>query len=95
MLGVLWVVVSDSKSPLVSSDVFMVEESSVASHSGLDLELDAVSDWVFWIVNSLSVGVPSLVQTVVALVVDCPSSIGVTSSVDVKASSGEGSDVLS
>ena len=72
-----WVVVSDSESELVSSDVLVVEEGSVVWHHRSDLELDTGSQWVLWIVNSSSVDPPSLVGVVVALVPDDVSVVSV------------------
>jgi len=49
------VVVSDSKTELVSSNMLIPEECSVVSHSALDLELDSISKWLRWISDSLEV----------------------------------------
>jgi len=64
---VTWVVVLDSQSVLVGSNMLMPEEGSVSAHSSLDLELDTVSEWISWEVKWSSVDVPGLVSTVVAL----------------------------
>jgi hypothetical protein len=63
-----WVVVLDSKSVLVVTDVLVPEESSLAWHDGLDLESNTVSKWVSWMVSGFLVNDPGLVGTVVALV---------------------------
>jgi len=52
--------VSDSQSELMSTDVFMVEEGLSSLHHRSDLELDSISQWVSWEVNSLSVNEPLL-----------------------------------
>ena len=46
--SVIWVVVLDSKSVLVTSNVLRGEESSVVSHCVLDLEFNSVSQWISW-----------------------------------------------
>lgn len=66
LFDVFWIVVSDSKSIVVSSDVFMVENSSVSSHLRFDLESDSISQWISWEVNSSSVSEPFLVVAVFA-----------------------------
>jgi len=43
---ILWVVVSDSQSILISTDVFFPEEGSMRLHLGLYLELDSITEWV-------------------------------------------------
>ena len=92
---VSWMVVSDSKSVLVTSDVLTHEEGSVGGHSRLDLESNSVSQWELWIVVSLGVVVPLLVLTIVALIPVEVSVMRVVSTVDIKASSNNISDVLS
>lgn len=92
---VLWTVVSDSKSELVSTNVLMPEESSSVLHERLNLELNSVSKWVSWVVNSLSVNVPSLVQSIVAVPEDDVSHVVVVSSMNIKALLGQVSDVSS
>ena len=61
-------VVLDSQSELVSSDVLSPEQGSVTSHSVLDLESDSVTKWIRWELWSscLDVVGPGLVKTVVA-----------------------------
>jgi len=61
-------VVLDSQSELVSSDVLSPEQGSVTSHSVLDLESDSVTKWIRWELWSswLDVVRPGLVETVVA-----------------------------
>jgi hypothetical protein len=58
------------------------------------LESDSVSKWELWIVVPLGVVVPLLVLTLVALVPDGVSVVGVVGTVDVQASSEDISDVL-
>jgi hypothetical protein len=65
--GIIWVVVSDSESVLVTTDVFMPEDSSVGFHSRSDLELNTVSQWVSWVLNALGVNDPSLMVLGVAV----------------------------
>jgi len=67
LLGISWVVVPDTGHELASSDVSLPEERSVASHSGLDLHADSVSDWVSDWGESSEVGVPSLAVSIVAV----------------------------
>lgn len=52
---VLWLIVSDSKSVLTVSNVLVIEESSSASHQGLDLESDSISEWISVVSNMVSV----------------------------------------
>jgi len=85
----------DSKSVLISSDVLMPEECLVTEHSGSDLEFDSVSKWVLWVVVSLSVVVPGLVQSIVASVPDDVSVVSVRVSMDIQASCSLISDVSS
>jgi hypothetical protein len=61
-------VVLDSQSVLVSSDVLLPVEGSVSSHSVLDLESDSVTKWIRWELWSswLDVVGPGLVEAVVA-----------------------------
>lgn len=61
-------VVLDSQSELVSSDVLFPEQGSVTRHSVLDLESDSVTKWIRWESwsSSLDVVGPGLVETVVA-----------------------------
>ena len=85
MSVVIWHVVSDSESELVCTNVLLPEEGSSRFHQGLDLESDSVVEWESWVLLGLGVDGPSLVQTIVALVPDNVSVVGVLSSVDVKA----------
>lgn len=70
LFDIVWVVVSDSKSVLVRSNVFSVEKSSSCSQSRLDLELNSILQWVSWEVNSSSVKQPSLAGSVIAVLED-------------------------
>jgi len=85
LLVVSWVVVSDSESVLVSSNVLVPEEGSVSDHSSLDLELNTVTKWVWWVLVSNSVNEPTLVGTVVALPPDHVSVVMVVSTMDIEA----------
>jgi hypothetical protein len=89
------VVVSDSKTELVSSNMLIPEECSVVSHSALDLELDSISKWLRWISDSLEVDVPCLVETVVARPEGSPLVVDISSSPDINALVDWVSDVLS
>jgi hypothetical protein len=90
-----WVVSSDSKSELVSTNVLMPEEGSSVWHSGLDLELNSVGKWVSWVLSSSGVNVPGLVQSVVTVEEDGVSVMVIVSSVDIEALSSQVSDVSS
>lgn len=57
LLFVTWVVVLDSESILVSSDVLIVGKSSSGVHLSLDLEL--TTSWISWEWESSSVEAPS------------------------------------
>lgn len=95
LLVVVWIVVLDSESILVVSDVLSeVQGSLVGEHSRSDLELNSRSKWLNWVVNSLLVEVPSLVGSIVAVVPNGPSLVMVISTVDIEASSSNISDVL-
>jgi hypothetical protein len=67
LLLIVWVVVSDSKSELVTTDVLVPDEGSVAWHSRFDLELDARSQRLSWVGDSLPVNVPSVSKVLGAL----------------------------
>lgn len=95
MVLVLWVMSLDSQSVLVSSNMLFPEESLVALHSGSDLELDSVGERVVWVVVTLSIDHPSLVEAVGALVPVNVSSVSVRVSMDVEASNTLVSDVSS
>ena len=66
LFDVFWIVVSDSKSIVVSSNVFMVEKCSVSFHLRFDLESYTISQWISWEVNSSSVSEPILAVAVFA-----------------------------
>lgn len=92
---VLWLVVSDSESILVSTDMLMPEEGSEGSHSRLDLELDVVTKWLSWVVVSLLVDVPGSREVVVAVVGPDLSHVSVDVRVNIKAELVVELDVLS
>lgn len=82
--GVVILDVSSEASTLVISPV----EGSVTSHSRFDLELDVVTEWVWWELDGLwhlSVNNPSLVSSVMAVPEDNVSVVTVSSSVNIKA----------
>jgi len=85
LLVVLWVVISDSESVLVSSNMLVPEEGSVRGHSRLDLELNTITKWVWWVSVTDSINVPSLVGTIVALPPDNVSVVRVVSTMNIKA----------
>lgn len=85
LLNVSWVVVLDSESVLMASDVLSIDNSSVVSHSRSNLELLTATEWVSWEVNALSGDEPSLVGTVVASPEDNVSVVVVVTSMDIKA----------
>lgn len=95
LLLVIWVEVLDSESILVSTNVLSRVKSSVLIHSGSDLELDSGSQWLLWILNGFLVNPPSLVGTVMALVPDQVSVMVVMTTMDIKASISNISQVLS
>lgn len=66
LFQVPWSVVSDSKSPLMSTDMLVIEESSSTFHSRLDLESDSISQWVSWELDTFSVELPTLMITILA-----------------------------
>jgi len=79
------IVVPDSESELVTSDVFFPVESHSPVSSVLDLELDSVSEWLVWPVDSSSVKIPSLGSAVVAVPPVGVHMVSVVRSVDHKA----------
>jgi hypothetical protein len=93
LLFVVWVVVLDSESVLVVTNMLVEEDSSVLWKSGLDLESNSVLQWVSWEVWSSLVDVPLLVSSVVALPEDDVHVVSVLASVDIKAGSRDISDV--
>jgi len=76
--------VSDSESILLGTEVLSPVDSSVELHSGLDLELDAVSKWVRWEVISVFVKVPGLTEVFITVIEGDVSVVGVTVSVNTK-----------
>jgi len=68
LLVIEWVVVSDSQSILLSTNMFMPEQCFVGSHSRLYLELLVVTVWVSWEFKALLVKEPALTLLVVAMV---------------------------
>jgi len=70
-------------------------EWSLRFHLGSDLNHDGISDWVSGVSWHVSIVVPGLVKTVVAVVEDNMSVVLISVSVDIKALLGEVSDVSS
>ena len=66
MLLIAWVVVSDSESVLLSTNVLVPVESSSACHRCLELELNSIFKWCFRNLVSFLVKEPSLVEAIVA-----------------------------
>lgn len=64
LLQVPWGVVSDSQSPLVSTDMLVVEKSSSCLHGRFDLESYSISKWVSWELDSLSIEQPTLMISI-------------------------------
>jgi hypothetical protein len=91
--NVVWVVVVDSQSVLVMTNMLMPDDSSFGWHNGLDLESNTIVEWVSWVVDSLSVQEPSLVVTIVASEPDGVSVVGVGVSMHIEAQSSSVSDV--
>lgn len=48
LLVVPWLMILDSQSVLMSSNMLMPEEGSVSTHSRSDLESDSVIEWLSW-----------------------------------------------
>lgn len=68
---------------------------SLGGELGSDLELDSILDWVWWVLDSLGVDLPSLVKAVVALVPVDMSVVSVGVTMDIQASNSQISDVSS
>jgi len=92
---VSWRVVLDSESVLVVTNMLMPEEGLSTSHSRSDLEELSGLQWISWEVGSLSVEIPSLVETIVASVEDKMSVVMVLSVMDIKAVTTTVSEVSS
>ena len=87
--------VLDSESILLSTDMFMVEQSFSSIHSGSDLELLSITKWLLMESMADLIDVPSLVQTIMASVIDNMSVPVVVSSMNIKAVATVVADVLS
>jgi hypothetical protein len=85
LLLVFWVVVLDSESVLVTTDVFSPGDSSVACHLALELELDAIGKWIRWVFNTDSVHVPAHSSTISALTPKGVSVLVIVTTTDIKA----------
>jgi len=80
-----WVELSHPDDPLVASDVVDDLHGSLGSHSGSDVELDVVPQWVAGSERSLDEDGPSLVPSVVAAPGEDVVVVGVSASGDVHA----------
>jgi len=87
--------VSDSESILLGTEVLSPVDSSVVLHLGLDLELDAVFEWVRWEVISVFVKIPGLAEVIIAIIEGNVSHVRVTVSVNAKTLTSSISDVPS
>lgn len=77
MVVIECLVVLDSESVLVSTNMLMNRESSSAGHSRSDLESLTIWKWLFGVAVCFLVDEPSLVESIVAVVEDHISSVGV------------------
>lgn len=82
---VIWVVVLDSKSQLISTNGFTVVKGSVSCHSRLDLEFESVLQWEWWELDGLSIDPPGLIEAVVATPPDGVPLVNISSSMDIEA----------
>lgn len=87
MLDVVWVVVSDSKSVLMSSEMLHIDKSSLRLNLRLDLELGSILEWVFWEVNTFGADLPTLSSFVIAVDPSNLSVVDVNSTLNLQASS--------
>lgn len=94
LLVVLWCIVSNSKSVLLSTNVLVPEESSEVSHSRFNLESNSIGEWLSWVSESSLVNDPSLIESVMAVPVDNMSVVNVSSSMYIKAHLSVESNVL-
>ena len=85
LVGLEWHVILDSQSILMSSNMLSVEECSSSFHSRSELELDSVVEWLSWPGLVLLIDPPGLAETVVAVVVDDVSVVGVGITLDLEA----------
>jgi len=69
----------------MSSNMLSVEECSSSFHSRSELELDSVVEWLSWPGLVLLIDPPGLAETVVAVVVDDVSVVGVGITLDLEA----------
>ena len=95
MVAVEGLVVLDSQSVLMSSNVLVDRQGSVVTHLGSDLESDSVVEWLSSPVDVLLIDVPALVETVVAVPEDNMSVVSVGSTVNIEAFATVVSDVSS
>lgn len=86
MLHVSWLVVLDSDSVLLATDVLVPHECFASAHSGSDLEHSTVYDhFTWWVLAGSLIDDPRLAVTLVAVVVDNVLVVLVVSAVDIKA----------
>lgn len=89
LMWISWIVIN--KSDVVANG----SNWPSAGHLGLDLESDTILDWVLWVLNTLLVDNPTLVGTVVTFPPDDVSLVGVGTSMDIKTSNSNISNVSS
>lgn len=88
-----WLVVLNSNSILVASNMLMPRKCSSTTHSGSELELDSIVQWLSWIGNGSLVNPPTLVGTIVAVPEDNMPVVSVRSTMNIKAFTAVVSDV--
>jgi len=93
--SVVSLMVVDSESELMSTNVLMPEEGSVSRQSSSDLELSAIWKWLSSPDDSNLIDVPGLVNTIMAVPEDNMSVVSVRSTVNVKTFLSIVSDVSS
>lgn len=69
--------------------MLFVEEGLSSAHLRSDLESDAISPWLSWVRDALLINVPGLVESIVAVVEDHVSLVGVGSTMHIEALSSE------
>ena len=83
LVVISWIVILDSNSVLMTTNVFMNRKSTTTLHSRSQLEPLSVSKWLLWELELLLVDEPSLVETVMAVVEDYMSVVSVGSTVNI------------
>lgn len=95
LLVVCRAIIVDSESHLSSSNVLGPEKGEVVWSLSLKLEFGSTLERLFWILDSLGVEVPGLVQAVVAVVPECVHVVMVSTTIDIQALSTVVPDVSS